>query len=110
MRAPLMKRELELFMDSVFRGDAPVTSADRRLQLPQRIARDALRHRLGEGQPVPARRAAAIRRRYGLLGKGAVLMVTAYPNRTAPVLRGAWILERVLGTPPARAAAERRRS
>jgi hypothetical protein len=28
-------------------------------------------------------------------------MVTAYPNRTAPVLRGAWILERVLGTPPA---------
>jgi hypothetical protein len=40
-------------------------------------------------------------RRYGLLGKGAVLMATAYPNRTAPVLRGAWILERVLGTPPA---------
>jgi hypothetical protein len=40
-------------------------------------------------------------KRYGLLGKGAVLMATAYPNRTAPVLRGAWILERVLGTPPA---------
>jgi hypothetical protein len=36
-----------------------------------------------------------------LTGKGAVLMVTAYPNRTAPVLRGAWILERILGTPPA---------
>jgi Protein of unknown function (DUF1588)/Protein of unknown function (DUF1585) len=30
-----------------------------------------------------------------------VLMATAYPNRTAPVLRGAWILERLLGTPPA---------
>jgi hypothetical protein len=28
-------------------------------------------------------------------------MVTSYPNRTAPVLRGAWILERILGTPPA---------
>jgi hypothetical protein len=27
-------------------------------------------------------------------------MLTANPNRTAPVLRGAWILERVLGTPP----------
>jgi hypothetical protein len=39
-------------------------------------------------------------KRHGLLGKGAVLMVTAYPNRTAPVLRGAWILERLLGTPP----------
>jgi hypothetical protein len=39
--------------------------------------------------------------RHGLLGKGAVLMLTAYPNRTSPVLRGAWILDRLLGTPPA---------
>jgi mono/diheme cytochrome c family protein len=39
--------------------------------------------------------------RYGLLGKGAVLMLTSYPNRTAPVLRGQWVLERILGTPPA---------
>jgi hypothetical protein len=39
--------------------------------------------------------------RFGLLGKGAVLMVTSYPNRTAPVLRGAFILERIWGTPPA---------
>ena len=38
--------------------------------------------------------------RYGLLGKGAILMLTAYPNRTSPVLRGAWILERFLGAPP----------
>jgi hypothetical protein len=38
--------------------------------------------------------------RQGLLGKGAILMITAYPNRTSPVLRGAWILERLLGTPP----------
>ena len=49
-------------------------------------------------------------KRHGLLGKGAVLMVTSYPNRTAPVLRGAWILERLLGTPPAPAAAGCRRS
>ena len=40
-------------------------------------------------------------KRFGLLGKGAVLMLTANPNRTAPVLRGAWIMERILGTPPA---------
>lgn len=40
-------------------------------------------------------------KRNGLLGKGAVLMLTANPDRTAPVLRGAWILERILGTPPA---------
>ena len=38
--------------------------------------------------------------RNGLLGKGAILMLTAYPNRTSPVLRGAWILDRLLGTPP----------
>jgi hypothetical protein len=38
--------------------------------------------------------------RWGLLGKGGVLMTTSYGNRTAPVLRGAWVLERILGTPP----------
>jgi len=40
-------------------------------------------------------------RRWGLLGKGGVLMVSSYPNRTSPVLRGAWLLENILGTPPA---------
>ena len=38
--------------------------------------------------------------RCGLLGKGAVLMATSYGNRTSPVLRGAWILENIIGTPP----------
>src|SRR5690606_9073398 len=38
--------------------------------------------------------------RRGLLGKGAVLMLTANPNRTSPVLRGNWILHSLLGTPP----------
>jgi hypothetical protein len=38
--------------------------------------------------------------RFGLLGKGAILMGTSYGNRTAPVLRGAWILENITGTPP----------
>ena len=40
-------------------------------------------------------------KRYGLLGKGAVLMVSSYPNRTSPVLRGKWLLEKIIGTPPA---------
>ena len=39
--------------------------------------------------------------RWGLLGKGAVLMAAAYPNRTSPVLRGAFILQHINGTPPA---------
>jgi hypothetical protein len=41
------------------------------------------------------------RNRWGLFGKGGILMATSYPNRTAPVLRGAWILEAITGTPPA---------
>jgi Protein of unknown function (DUF1592)/Protein of unknown function (DUF1588)/Protein of unknown function (DUF1585)/Protein of unknown function (DUF1595) len=38
--------------------------------------------------------------RKGLLGKGSVLMVTSYPNRTSPTLRGKFILENLLGSPP----------
>lgn len=38
--------------------------------------------------------------RRGLLGQGSILLVTSRPNRTSPVLRGKWILENVLGTPP----------
>jgi hypothetical protein len=38
--------------------------------------------------------------RYGLLGKGAVLMVTSHTDRTSPVVRGKWILDNLLGAPP----------
>jgi mono/diheme cytochrome c family protein len=38
--------------------------------------------------------------RFGLLGKGAVLMVTSHTDRTSPVVRGKWILENLLGAPP----------
>jgi hypothetical protein len=37
--------------------------------------------------------------RSGLLGKGAVLMVTSHSNSTSPVLRGKWVLENLLGFP-----------
>jgi mono/diheme cytochrome c family protein len=37
--------------------------------------------------------------RHGLLGKSAVLLRTSYGDRTSPVLRGAWVLERLYGTP-----------
>jgi mono/diheme cytochrome c family protein len=39
-------------------------------------------------------------RRSGLLGKGAVLLRTSYGNRTSPVLRGAWVMDKLMGTPP----------
>jgi hypothetical protein len=38
--------------------------------------------------------------RGGLLGQAAVMTATSYPNRTSPVLRGKWLLDNVLGSPP----------
>lgn len=40
------------------------------------------------------------RARGGVLGMGAILTLTSYPQRTSPVLRGKWVLEEILGTPP----------
>ena len=37
---------------------------------------------------------------FGLLGQPAVLLLTSYPNRTSPVLRGKYILENLLGLEP----------
>jgi mono/diheme cytochrome c family protein len=38
--------------------------------------------------------------RQGLLGQASILTVTSYPNRTAPTIRGKWVLEQLLGTAP----------
>jgi len=38
--------------------------------------------------------------RGGLLGHGSILLATSYANRTSPVLRGKWVLENIIGTPP----------
>jgi hypothetical protein len=96
----LMKEELRLFIDSVLRSDRSVMellTADYTF----------LNERLAMHYGIETVKGARFRRvtlpddsRYGLLGKGAVLMLTSYPNRTSPVLRGAWILERIVGSPP----------
>lgn len=39
-------------------------------------------------------------RRGGILSQGSILTATSYPNRTAPTIRGKWILQNILGTPP----------
>lgn len=39
-------------------------------------------------------------KRGGLLRHGSILTVTSYATRTSPVIRGKWILENILGTPP----------
>ncbi len=36
----------------------------------------------------------------GLLGRASIMTVTSYPNRTAPTIRGKWVLLQILGTPP----------
>ena len=38
--------------------------------------------------------------RRGLLGQGSVLTVTSFPTRTSPVVRGKWVLETLIGSPP----------
>ena len=38
--------------------------------------------------------------RGGLLTQGSILTVTSYANRTSPVLRGRWLLDNILGSPP----------
>jgi hypothetical protein len=44
--------------------------------------------------------ALAEKERWGLLGKAAVMLRTSYGDRTSPVLRGAWVLDKLQGTPP----------
>ena len=97
---PLFKKELELFVDSILRSDRSVVdllTADH-TYINEQVA---LLYGIEDVKGGGFRRVVLKDpKRRGLLGKGAVLMLTANPNRTAPVLRGAWILERVLGTPP----------
>jgi hypothetical protein len=96
----MLKEELRLFIDSVLRSDRSVVdlmTADHTF----------LNERLAMHYGIETVKGARFRRvtlddpqRHGLLGKGAILMLTAYPNRTSPVVRGAWILDRLLGAPP----------
>ena len=96
-----MRRETELFVESVFRGDRSVldlltadyTFVNERLARHYDIPGVYGSHFRRVGLPHEARR--------GLLGHASILAVTSYPNRTSPVLRGKWILENLLGTPPA---------
>jgi mono/diheme cytochrome c family protein len=95
------RRETELFFESIVRED--------------RSALDLLRadytfvnERLASHYGIPNIKGNHFRRvtlgpetrRRGLLGQGSILTVTSYPDRTSPVVRGKWILENLLGTPP----------
>ena len=93
-------KETELFVASIVREDRSVLdllTADYTF----------VNERLAEHYGIPKVYGSQFRRvtltdpnRRGLLGKGSILTVTSYPNRTSVVLRGKWILENLLGTPP----------
>jgi hypothetical protein len=94
-------REATLFVDSIFRADGSILEL---LDAEHTYLNEALARHYG----INDIRGARFRRveledpnRWGLLGKGAALMASSYPNRTSPVLRGAWVLDHLLGTPPA---------
>ncbi|MBK6675188.1 MAG: DUF1592 domain-containing protein [Proteobacteria bacterium] len=98
---PSFRKELELFVDSILREDRSVVdllTADHTFINEQVAMVYGLTDIKGNGF---RRITLKDPNRFGLLGKGAVLMTTANPNRTAPVLRGVWIMERLPGTPPA---------
>jgi hypothetical protein len=94
------RTETEMFVGSVFREDRNVTdllTADYTF----------VNERLAKHYGIPNIYGSQFRRipvtddaRRGLLGQGSILTVTSYPTRTSPVLRGKWILENIMGTPP----------
>jgi mono/diheme cytochrome c family protein len=98
-----LKRESELFFDSILREDRGVLdllTADYTF----------VNERLAKHYGIPNVYGSRFRRvtlppemdyRRGLLGKGSFLAVTWTQNfRSSPVKRGVWVLENILGTPP----------
>jgi hypothetical protein len=95
------RTELTLFSDSIFREDRSVVDLLRATHtyVNERVA---LQYGITDVKGDRFRRVELKQSaRWGLLGKGAVLMAAAYPNRTSPVLRGAFILTHIVGVPPA---------
>jgi hypothetical protein len=95
------RTETELFFDSIVREDRSAFDL-------LRADYTFLNERLARHYGVPNVKGSHFRRvtlakdsvRAGLLGHGSILTVTSYPDRTSPVVRGKWILENLLGTPP----------
>jgi hypothetical protein len=94
------RTELTLFSDSIFREDRNVVDL-------LRANHTFVNERLGLHYGLTGVKGDEFRRvelkdsaRWGLMGKGAILMASAYPNRTSPVLRGKFILSYIEGVPP----------
>jgi hypothetical protein len=95
------RRETELHFEGVLREDRSVLDL-------LKTDHTFLNERLAKHYGIPNVYGDRFRRvaldqddeRGGLLRQGSVLTVTSYATRTSPVLRGKWILENILGTPP----------
>jgi hypothetical protein len=95
------RRETELFFESIVREDRSALDL-------LRANYSFLNERLARHYGIPNVKGNRFRRvtlppesrRGGLLGQGSILTVTSYPDRTSPVVRGKWILDNLLGTPP----------
>ena len=97
-----MRRETELLLDRIVREDRSVLELIR----PESIFLNA---RLAKHYGVPGIQGSHFRpvavdktngRRGGLFRQASILAVTSYATRTSPTVRGNWILENILGTPP----------
>ena len=101
---PEMKRETQLFLRDMIDRNASVLEF---LRASHSFANRDLAKLYGVDQQVPPDRAAEFLRvdfddpsRGGLLGQASVLTVSANGIETSPVVRGVWVLDRILGTPP----------
>ncbi len=93
-------KEAELFVSSILLEDRNIVDL---LTADQTFLNEELARHYGiPGVLGPQFRRVTVteKQRFGLLGKAAVLMRTSYADRTSPVLRGAWVLDKLLGTPP----------
>jgi hypothetical protein len=91
--------ETELFLDSQLRADRSIVdlvNADYTF-VNERLARH---YGIPNVYGSRFRRVPMSGERRGLLGQASILALTSYPNRTSPVLRGKWLLDNVLGSPP----------
>jgi len=94
------RQETELFIGNQVREDRPIADL---LTSTETFANEQLARFYGIPGVYGTRfRPVAVPRdqRGGLLGQGSILTLSSYPNRTSPVLRGKWLLENILGTPP----------
>ena len=95
------RQETELFFESILREDRSVLDL-------LKADYTFLNERLAKHYGIPNVYGSHFRRvaldkdseRGGLLRQGSILTVTSYATRTSPVIRGKWILENMLGTPP----------